>query len=306
MVVGKKKKTETPFGFHWPRNPIRALGIFFSYDQNKATELNFVEKIRNLEKTSSSWKTRNLTLYGKINIVKTLGLSKLICNASVLVIPELIKEINSIIFNFIWDGKPPKIKKLTIIGEKKQGELKMTDFNIMNKALKVAWIPRIKSENQASWKIIPEATLEKHWGLSFLINCNYDIDTLQVGNLPSLYLDVLKQWQITKDCMRRETVCVHEEIIWNNRKILINGKPLFYKSWFEKNIIRVSDFLQKDGKFLSFKNFCNKYKLKIPFTLYFGLSNTIPTYWKFAAKGSPRDFQKVRKQKNIFPQKKCV
>ena len=114
-----KKKTETPFGFHWPRNPIRALGIFFSYDQNKATELNFVEKIRNLEKTSNSWKTRNLTLYGKINIVKTLGLSKLICNASVLVIPELIKEINSIIFNFIWDGKPPKIKKLTIIGEKK-------------------------------------------------------------------------------------------------------------------------------------------------------------------------------------------
>ena len=162
-----KNKTETPFGFRWPRNPIRALGIFFSYDQNKATELNFVEKIRNLEKTLNSWKRRNLTLYGKINIVKTLGLSKLIYNASVLAIPEqLIKEINSIIFNFIWDGKPPKIKKLTVIGEKKQGGLKMTDFNIMNKALKVAWIPRIKSENEASWKIIPEATLEKHGGPS--------------------------------------------------------------------------------------------------------------------------------------------
>ena len=117
---------------------------------------------------------KSLTLYGKINIVKTLGLStELISNASVLVIPEqLIKEINSTIFNFIWDGKPPKIKKLTIIGEKKQGGLKMTDFNIMNKALKVAWIPRIKSENEASWKIIPEATLEKQGGFSFLTNCN--------------------------------------------------------------------------------------------------------------------------------------
>ena len=49
------------------------------------------------------------------------------------------------------DGKPPKIKKLTVIGEKKQGGLKMTDFNIMNKALKVSWIPRIKSENEALW-----------------------------------------------------------------------------------------------------------------------------------------------------------
>ena len=45
-----KNKTEMPFGFRWPRNPIRALGIFFSYDQNKATELNFVEKNSELRK----------------------------------------------------------------------------------------------------------------------------------------------------------------------------------------------------------------------------------------------------------------
>jgi len=50
-------------------------------------------------------KKRNLTLLGKINIVKTLGLSKLIYTTSVLVLAEqLIKEVNSIIFNFIWDG----------------------------------------------------------------------------------------------------------------------------------------------------------------------------------------------------------
>ena len=27
-----KNNTETPFGFRWPRDPIKALGIFFSYD----------------------------------------------------------------------------------------------------------------------------------------------------------------------------------------------------------------------------------------------------------------------------------
>ena len=37
----------------------------------------------------------------------------------------------------------------------------MTDFNIMNKGLKVTWIPRINSENEASWKIIPKVTLKK-------------------------------------------------------------------------------------------------------------------------------------------------
>jgi len=70
---------------------------------HKTNELNFAEKIRNLEKTLNSWKRRNLTLNGKINIVKTFGLSKLIYNASVLVIPEkYIKEIEKLIFDFIW------------------------------------------------------------------------------------------------------------------------------------------------------------------------------------------------------------
>jgi len=101
------------------------LVFFLSYDSRKATELNFIEKIRKLEKTLNSLKRRTLTLYGKISIVKTLGLSNLIYNMSVLVIPEqLIKEINSIIFNFIWDEKPPKIKKSTIIGEKNMEDLR--------------------------------------------------------------------------------------------------------------------------------------------------------------------------------------
>ena len=86
-----------------------------------------------------TWQWRNLTLYGKINIVKTLGISKLIYSASVLPVPDqYIEEINKLTFNFIWAGKPPKIKRNTIIGKKKDGGLKMCDFNIMEKALKIA------------------------------------------------------------------------------------------------------------------------------------------------------------------------
>ena len=68
--------------------------------------------MKNLEKTLKGWKRRKLTLLGRINIVKTLGLSKVIYSASVLPIPKhLVKEINRIAFNFIWDGKPAKSQK---------------------------------------------------------------------------------------------------------------------------------------------------------------------------------------------------
>ena len=75
---------------------------------------NFGEKIFNLEKTLNTWQRRNLTLSGKINIVKTIGISKLICSASALPVPDhYFQERDKLIFNFIWAGKPPKIIKKT-------------------------------------------------------------------------------------------------------------------------------------------------------------------------------------------------
>ena len=135
----------------WPQDPIKTLGIFFSYDLNKANEWNFVEKNQKFRKDTKLLEKRNLTLYGKINIVKTFGLSKLIYNSSVLVVPEnLIKEIEKLIFSFIWDGKPAKIKKSTIIGERKHGGLKMTDFNTMIKAHQLHRHPHLNPSLQTS------------------------------------------------------------------------------------------------------------------------------------------------------------
>ena len=134
----------------WPLDPINALGVHFSYDSEKAIKRNFTDKIRILEQTLQTWKRRNLTLIGKINIVKTLGLAKLIYSTSLLPIPKhLIDSINKIIFDFIWDGKTPKIKRKTIIAEKKYGGLKMIDFEIMERSLKRAWVKRI-IDNEAT------------------------------------------------------------------------------------------------------------------------------------------------------------
>ena len=74
-----------------------------------------------------------------------------------------VERINRIIFNFIWDGKPAKIKKKTIIAERKHGGLKMIDFE-----LKIAWIKRFAENNHAAWKIIPEHTLSQHGGIFLL------------------------------------------------------------------------------------------------------------------------------------------
>ena len=111
MQLGQwKNNQDTPFGFKWPKEPILSLGVFVSHNQTNADELNFEAKVRDSKNSLHTWKRRKLTLYGKINIVKTLGLSKLIFNVSVLyILHHYIEQIDKITFNFIWDGKPAKI-----------------------------------------------------------------------------------------------------------------------------------------------------------------------------------------------------
>ena len=112
MWLGRwRDETHIPFNFKRPKEPICVLGIYFSYNTEHASKLHFEEKMNKLEKTLNGCKRRKLTLLGRINIVKPLGLSKLIYNASVLSIPRhLAKEINRIAFSFIWEGKPAKVK----------------------------------------------------------------------------------------------------------------------------------------------------------------------------------------------------
>jgi len=121
MWLGKwKNKEDTPFNVKWPKDSVYALGIHFSNSKKVSDKLNFYEKLNVLEKTLNNWKRRKLTLLGKVNIVKSVGLSKLIYNASVLPIPEkFCDQLNKITFNFIWDNKIAKIKK-TKTKKKKQ------------------------------------------------------------------------------------------------------------------------------------------------------------------------------------------
>ena len=51
-------------------------------------------------------------------------------------------EVNKITFDFICNYKPAKIKKTTLIKQKKAGGLDMKDFSLFDKALKLNWVKR--------------------------------------------------------------------------------------------------------------------------------------------------------------------
>ena len=71
-------------------NAIKILGIYFSYDKNIQFENNFKKIVTNIMSVLKMWKSRNLTLEGKILVFKTLALSKLVYVAQVIHVSDSI------------------------------------------------------------------------------------------------------------------------------------------------------------------------------------------------------------------------
>ena len=70
------------------------------------------------------WSWRGLSLLGKIQISKTLEISKIQCLASMSHVPDrIIQELKSIQSRFLWNSSTPKIKHSTLIGDYAEGGL---------------------------------------------------------------------------------------------------------------------------------------------------------------------------------------
>ena len=76
-----------------------------------------------------TWKSRYLSLKGKVTVLNMLALAPLIYVASAIHVPAIVvKEFKSIVLDFIWDGKKAKIPYNVLIQGIQPGGLKLVDF----------------------------------------------------------------------------------------------------------------------------------------------------------------------------------
>ena len=98
--------------FKSTKNPIKVLGTFLSYNQNKNIEENFLSRIRKMKIKLNLWLSRDLTLYGRSLLAKTLGVSQLVYAASMLTVQSLvIKNVQNRAFFIIVEKQKRQDKK---------------------------------------------------------------------------------------------------------------------------------------------------------------------------------------------------
>ena len=252
----------------------KALGIHFSYNSKENIKQNFEKRLVNMQSSLNIWKSRDLTITGRILLSKSFGISKLLYAASMTTVPNyIIAEGSKIIRDFIWAGRKPKLKWKTLTNSYLDGGLQAPDIACQIKSLRCAWIGRLLDKSESAWKHIPLKFFSKYGGLSFLLNCNSD--TSNWSGLGKFYKEMIDFWQELKP---EPNPC--DQILWNNKHVTINGKSLFYKSWYENGMVYVKDIVNEEGKILLCIQLNAKFNLNINALDYTSIINAIPNTWK--------------------------
>ena len=262
----------------WNKTKFELLGIEFDVDLENMTKLNYSSKFKEIEQTIKQWRQRFITPIGKITLIKSLMLPKLIHLFQSLPNPtdDFFKKLNTLFFNYIWDGPTDRVKRETIIKQYSEGGLKMLHVKHFASAVKLTWIKRM--------------LLDKKWKNIFLAETNSTIKQfITYGNefllsiirktKNNFWKDVMQSFiYLNQQCHKYSIIDLMKYPLWYSDLIQIDNKPVAFKHWIEKGILCVKDLVKQENNTLttlSYDDFHVKYGFKPNFIEYLGIRNNL-------------------------------
>jgi len=158
-----------------------------------------------------------------------------------LSIPEaVIQRTQATLFSFLYKHKKDKLKRQVHFQPLSKGGLNFPCFRTVVKALRLSWIGRKKPGRQSPTTISTNL-VAKFGGQSSILNCNHSAKKL-ISSIPTFY----RAFKIVdlEDPMQSDFV------LWNSKKITIENKSLFWRSWLHQKVVFTQDILDGNRNFL--------------------------------------------------------
>ena len=229
--------------YKWSNEDINVLGVTVAHEE--ITKKNYKDMPNKVKNILNSWHNRGLTLMGKILVVNTLVASLFVYKMMVLpAIPEsIVKNINNIIREFLWNKKKAKIAYNILQNSKEEGGLELVNLKNKDHALKATW-PQILHAEQ------DYATIVYHTMRCSSLGCNIwrcsleeqDVKDLRIKN--KFWEHVLLSWTKINYYYRRN---IDSQILWYNSKVKIGYKTFFWKDAYDKGLIYIYQLFDTKG-----------------------------------------------------------
>ena len=262
----------------WNPPKFKVLGIWLNNDLENIEDLNFNDKYYETKKLFNIWAKRSSTPLGRIVILKSLILSKLIYLWIMLPNPpdKQLEKLQKECFNFVWDNKQDKIKRTIATKSIKDGGLNIPDLKTYINTLKLNSLRKIVNNNAPKWinilrEINPELTnLGKYGAHKFDSNMN---------NL--FWKDVFKAYTLLDNNVKTKTA---EELlaepIFMNDKFKIGNKTIHFEDWRRNNIFKVGDLVTNEGTFFNIQEFAIRYNFEPRHLDFLGCVSSVKNYAK--------------------------
>ena len=278
-----RNRNDTLGNIKWSNNNIKALGIYFGYNKHELEEQNWLEKIENIKKCLKIWNCRDLSLQGRVLIIKTMALAKVVYLLSALSVPKwVINAINREFFSFLWKYKRDKVSRRVVINDIENGGLNMIDFRSFCTAAKATWAYKLYNCKKETWGIIPRKYFEK-CDFPTLLYMNSKKDKHIPIKLPAFYKEVILSWHLCGGGQKapQDANDIRKEMIWGNKFVQSKGKTLYYKHWKESNFNYIDDLLNANGQFKTGEEVFPYLNRKHNWlTEYMTIQRAIPKTWK--------------------------
>ena len=266
--------------FQWSNEDITVLGIKIAHEDILLK--NYEPVVQKVKQTLNAWYNRTLSLHGKIQVVNTLIASLFVYKMIVLpVIPRIIvKKVDNLIREFLWNGKKSKIAYSILQNTKDQGGLNLVNLERKDKSLKASWPKILETEQEYAELVYQQlrcTTIKKDiWRCSLLKQ-----DVVKLGLKNSFWQDVLMSWCEYNYYVNRD---IQNQIIWYNSRITIKNTPFFWRDCYTKGLKYVHQ-LFKEQKFKSYEEVYEEYA--ITKLRYNSLKSTIPAEWREYFQNTP-------------------
>ena len=243
----------------WNPDKFKILGIWFMNDLNECIDFNLKEKFNEIKKLYKIWSKRQVTPLGRVAVLKSLILSKLIYLWLLLPNPpdKIIQEIQNSIFKFIWNNKTDRISRKSAVKDVIEGGLGIPDLKRYISALKLTWIKKLETSKHP-WKRIM---------YNLFPICN-NLNRVG-GQLPykDYHLNIF--WKNVFESYTKVdniTIVNSEEFLaeplFYNKNILIGNSTVFYRNWFDSGVHAIKHFFDANGNFVTFNEFQTKLQFR--------------------------------------------
>lgn len=282
---------QTNYPLTWRSDSIKVLGIIITPHSTNTSTVNYKEILSKIKTRLALWTDRTLSLIGKIQICNSLITSLAVYKMMALPSPEVdfFQEAKAAILNFIWEGKPAKIKYQKLIQNYENTGLKLCDLRIKNDSLKTVWIKKILDPQVCTWwkkvalsklpasdpwlweanihpRHVSSYVLSKVWADIWSAWANYNYQTIAQVNTQRGILD---------------------QVIWLNSNIVDSkGNPYLSPGLAQARCVYLRDiFLEEEGRFLTFDQFRDRFGITLSFLEYNALVKSIPKRWREILRG---------------------